>query len=250
MMSVTCVVLYPLAFRISMPTASRPLKSARSRCSSVPSSTVAICPSRMICPSRSATTSRAKSAGVSSRPLSRMARSSSAPLSRPTGAARFCASSAWTTWATLIPAACMSAGRTCTVSSRSSPPTTVTCATPGTVRRSRTIMGSASRVRTAVGTCAEVRASESTDCCEGSNRVRTGSSISVGRSARWVEIASRMSCEASWTSFSKSKKTTNWARPSVALACVRDQSTPLIVEKASSIGSTISRSTVSGEAPG
>ena len=59
-----------------------------------------------------------------------------------------------------------------------------------------------------------------------------------------------MSCDASWMSFSKSKKTTNCASPSVALAWVRDQSTPLIVEKLSSIGSTISRSTVSGEAPG
>ncbi len=138
-----------------MPTASAPLNSAWSRCSSVPSSTVATCPSRMTCPSRSATTSLAKSSGVSSRPLSRMARSSSAPLSRPTGAARFCASSACTTSATLTPAACRSAGRSSTVSSRSRPPTTLTCATPGTVRSSRTIIGSAMRVSVAVGISAE-----------------------------------------------------------------------------------------------
>ena len=150
-----------------------------------------------------------------------------------------------------MPAACMSAGRISTVSSRSSPPTTLTCATPGTVRRSRTIIGSAMRV--SVGrrrSRDEVRARESTDCCEGSNRVSTGSSISVGRSARWVEMASRMSCDASWTSFSKSKNTVNCARPSVALAWVLAQSSPLMEENASSIGSTISRSTVSGEAPG
>ena len=144
----------------------------------------------------------------------------------------------------------MSAGRISTVSSRSSPPTTLTWATPGTVRRSRTIIGSAMRVRVGVGISADVSASESTDCCEGSNRVSTGSSISVGRSARWVEMASRMSCEASWMSFSKSKNTVNCARPSVALAWVLAQSTPLMEENASSIGSTISRSTVSGEAPG
>ncbi len=59
-----------------------------------------------------------------------------------------------------------------------------------------------------------------------------------------------MSWLASWMSFSKSKNTMNCASPSVELACVFDQSTPLMDENDSSIGSTISRSTVSGEAPG
>ncbi len=96
----------------------------------------------------------------------------------------------------------------------------------------------------------DVSASESTGACEGSNRVSTGSFISVGRSSRLVEMASRMSCEACWMSFSKSKKTMNVARPSVALAWVFSQSSPLMDEKDSSTGSMISRSTVSGEAPG
>ena len=47
-----------------------------------------------------------------------------------------------------------------------------------------------------------------------------------------------------------SKKTVKLARPSVALDVVFFPSTPLMPKMASSIGSTISRSTVSGEAPG
>ena len=45
----------------------------------------------MSCPLRSATTRLSNSAGFSRRPRSRIARSSSAPFTRPTGAARFCA---------------------------------------------------------------------------------------------------------------------------------------------------------------
>ena len=97
----TSVALYPSALMMSMPTAARPLKSAAVRGSSVPSRASATSPSRTSRPLRCVTTSCAKSAGVSSRPLSRIVRSSSEPLSRPTGAARFCACSAWTTSPTL-----------------------------------------------------------------------------------------------------------------------------------------------------
>ena len=84
----------------------------------------------------------------------------------------------------------------------------------------------------------------------GSKRVRIGSSISSGSSCRLALIASRMSCVASWRFFSKSKNTMNCASPSVAEAEVCFPSIPLIEKIASSTGSTISRSTVSGDAPG
>ncbi len=92
--------------------------------------------------------------------------------------------------------------------------------------------------------------SETIGSSEGSNRVSTGSSISCGRSLRFEEIASRMSCEARSTSFSKSKNTVKIARPSVELEVVCFPSIPWIAKIASSIGSTTSRSTVSGDAPG
>ncbi len=46
----------------------------------------------------------------------------------------------------------------------------------------------------------------------------------------------------------KSKKTRTEAKPSIALDCIR--STPLTPPIASSMGSSTSRSTTSGEAPG
>jgi len=64
------------------------------------------------------------------------------------------------------------------------------------------IPGSANRVSVTAGIRSEVNARDTTDCCDGSNRVTTGSSISTGKSARRVEIASRMSCDATWMSFS------------------------------------------------
>ena len=125
-----------------------------------------------------------------------MVRSSSVPLSRPTGAARFCACSACTTWATLTPASSSAGGCTSTVISRLMPPTTLTWATPGIARSARATPGSASRLSVVAGTVAEVSVIVTTGASEGSNRVSTGSSISVGRSARLVEMASRISCEA------------------------------------------------------
>ena len=85
----TSVVLYPVDFLMSTPTASVPLNRATLRCSSNPSRTVASSPSRMTRPWRSATTIWENSAGVSSRPLSRIARSELPDSSRPTGAAMF-----------------------------------------------------------------------------------------------------------------------------------------------------------------
>ena len=95
------------------------------------------------------TTSCLKSAGASSRPLSRIVRSSSSPASRPTGDARFCDCSAWTSCATLTPVACRSRGRISTTSSRSMPPTRSTVATPEMPRSRRVMSGSAIRVSSA-----------------------------------------------------------------------------------------------------
>jgi hypothetical protein len=100
------------------------------------------------------------------------------------------------------------------------------------------------------GTRSEVSVIVTMGCSDGSNRVNTGSSISVGRSARFVEIASRMSCEACWIGFSKSKKIVHEASPSVPKQVDFSPSTPLMLKMASSTGSIISRVTSDGDAPG
>ena len=192
----------------------------------------------------------ANSSGVCSRPVSRIDCSSSFVFTRPTGAARFCAWSAATTSFAATPAAAIACGWSSTVSSRFWPPTSRTSATPGTARSSRETTSSASRVSAGTSIVSEVRVSETIGSSAGSNRVMIGSSISSGRSARFSLIASRMSCVASCRSFSKSKNTMNCASPSVAEAVVCLPSIPLMEKIASSIGSMISRSTVSGEAPG
>src|SRR5689334_20500674 len=193
-------------------------------------------------------TSWAKSDGPSGRPRRRIVRSSRPPVSLPTGAARFWASSACTTWETLTPAASRAAGWSSTVISRSIPPTTLTCATPPIARSDRVTPGSAKRVSVAAGTVSDVSVSVTTGSSEGSNRVNTGSFISVGRSSRLVEMASRMSCEACWIGFSNSKKMVQEARPSVAEHVDFSPSTPLMLKMASSTGSMISRVTSDGDA--
>src|SRR6185312_4990298 len=110
--------------------------------------------------------------------------------------------------------------------------------------------GSAIRVSVAGGMVSDVSVSDTTGISLGSSRLNTGSFISVGRSSRLDEIASRMSCDACWMSLSYSNTTRNCASPSVDVDVVRCQSMPVIDENASSIGSTTSRSTTSGDAPG
>ncbi len=235
---------------ISIATASSSFQSASVRCSSAPAWTLASSPSRIARPSRWATTIASKSRGSSSRPCRRMVRSECSPMRVPTGAARFWARSASTTCPTPMPAASSAEGRSSTVSSGSSPPTTVACATPCTERSSPTMPGSAIRVRSAAERVCEVSARVTIGASAGSKRVMTGSSISCGRSWRFEEIASRISCEACCRSLPYSKVTVNCASPSIAVDRVCEGSRPLMAKKASSSGSTSSRSTVSGSAPG
>ncbi len=218
------------------------------RCSAVPSVTCATCPRRISCPSRSATTMFSNSAGVASRPLRRIERSSSAPFTFPTGAARFCSCNACTTCDTPTPAACNASGLSSTVSSRSSLPGIVTSATPPIDRNSREIPGSASRVSSAGVSVDELSASDTMGRSVSLNFLMIGSSSSVGRSCRMLEIASRMSCVASVSGLSKRNSTVMKPKPSSArpFTCF----TPAIEEIASSIGSSSSRSTPSGDAPG
>ena len=160
----------------------------------------------------------------------------------------FCACSAPTTCATVIPAASIAPGRISTVSSRSTPPTTVASATPGIPRSARVTPGSARRVRAGASSVLEFSESCTIGWSAGSNRVSTGSFISTGRSERMELILSRMSCDASCRSFSKTKKTVTFAKPSCAAPEMR--STPEIPATASSTRSSTSRSTTSGDAPG
>jgi hypothetical protein len=148
------------------------------------------------------------------------------------------------------PAACKSPGRTSTTMLRLIPPTTLTRATPGIERNAPVIAGSASRVSTSAGVVSDVSVSVITGCSEGSKRARIGSFISGGMSARFTEIASRMSCDASWIGFSNSKKIVHCASPSIAAHVDFSASSPLIPKIASSTGRTMSRSTSAGDAPG
>ena len=126
-----------------------------------------------------------------------MERSSREPVTRPTGAAMFCSCSAWTTCATLTPAACRSLGRTCTVSSRSCLPNTVTSATPGMERSWLVIPGSTRRVSCAGESADDETASDTIGVSVSFSFLTIGSSSSGGRSLRTLEIASRTSCVAS-----------------------------------------------------
>ena len=85
-------------------------------------------------------------------------------------------------------------------------------------------------------------------CADGSTRCSTGSRISIGSLWRTVPIALRTSSAASIMFFSNLKISTMRAWPSDAVA--RTSSTPEMLCSAFSIRFTISRSTVSGEAPG
>ena len=129
-------------------------------------------------------------------------------------------------------------------------PTTFTCATPAIERRSLASPGSAMRVSTGAGVVGDVSTSVNTGASDGSKRVRIGSFISGGKSARFVEIASRTSCNACWIGLSKSKKSVHCASPSIEKHVDLSPSSPLIPHTASSIGFTISRSTSAGDAPG
>ena len=203
MRALTSVVLAPSALMMSTPTASRPLYSADVRGSSAASLATAMSPRRIRRPPRWATTSRAKSAGLSRRPRRRMVRSVSGSLMRPTGAARFCVCSAATTSLMPTPVACSACGSSSTVSSRSMPPTTRTSATPLTPRSWLVTPGSTIRVSSGPVSVGDVSASCTIGKSFGSNRVRIGSSISVGRSFRICEMPSRMSCVASCRFFEK-----------------------------------------------
>jgi hypothetical protein len=123
------------------------------------------------------------SSGDARRPLRRIERSSSAPFTFPTGAAKFCICSACTTCDTPTPAACNAPGLSSTVSSRSSLPGTVTSATPPMERNSREIPGSASRVSSAGERVDEFSANWTIGRSVSLNFLMIGSSSSAGRSA-------------------------------------------------------------------
>ena len=115
-------------------------------------------------------------------------------------------------------------------------------------RSSRVMVGSASRVSSAWLNVTDVKASDTIGRSVSLNFLMIGSFISVGRSARLAEMASRRSCVASARSLENSNSTMIWPKPSYALpfTCF----TPLIDAICSSIGSRISFSTPSGDAPG
>jgi hypothetical protein len=128
--------------------------------------------------------------------LRRIERSSIAPVTRPTGAARFWSCNACATCATLTPDACSLLGTSSTVSSRTTLPLTATSATPGIERSSRVIVGSARRVSSACESTVLVSARETIGRSVSLNFWMIGSFISTGRSARFADTASRRSCVA------------------------------------------------------
>ena len=97
MPSLTAVVLASRDLMISRPMANVPLNIAADVGSAAPASTSASSPSRRRPRPRVAITICANSSGRSSRPSRRITRRSSAPFTRPTGAAMFCERTAFTT---------------------------------------------------------------------------------------------------------------------------------------------------------
>jgi hypothetical protein len=180
--------------------------------------------------------------------MSRIERSSSEPVTRPTGAARFCSCSAWTTCPTLTPAAWSLDGTISTVSSRSTFPKVCTSATPAIERSSRVMPGSTSRVSSADDNTVDDTATDTIGRSVSLNLRTIGSLISTGRSARMPEMASRTSWDASLRSFSYRNSIISIAYPSYALLMMRF--TPAIDPICSSMGSSTSFSTTSGDAPG
>jgi hypothetical protein len=161
-----------------------------------------------------ATTRRANSAASTARPFRRIERSSSAPSTRPTGAATFWSWSACTTSATLTPLACSASGRRSTEISRSTRPNTCTSATPAIDRSSRVMPGSAKSESCACDSVLEARASETIGTSVSENFLTTGSFISPGRSERMPEMASRISCVASVRFFPNWNSTRMLPKPS------------------------------------
>ena len=149
--SATAVVLKPVDFRMSMPTASSSLKSANERGSSVPSLTSATSPRRTIRPLGLGDDDVLELGGLIQASLQPdRALVELALRAGPTGTARFCACSACTTCPTLTPLAWRSRGRSSTTSSRSTAPARLTVATPLMPRSRRVMPGSASRVSSAL----------------------------------------------------------------------------------------------------
>ena len=175
-------------------------RAPASRCSSVPSSASATCAQ----PDRAGRSrsrhhqlrevlGRLQPALEADGALVERARSS-----RPTGAARFCACSACTTCGHAD--ARRLAGRpggAATVSSRSTPPDHRHLRHARHRAQLARDAGSAMRVSSAVEHASRgERQRDDRLVATGRTGVRIGSSISGGRSARMVEMASRMSCEA------------------------------------------------------
>ena len=115
-------------------------------------------------------------------------------------------------------------------------------------RNSRVRPGSASRVSSPGVSVFDDSANDTIGRSVSLNFLMIGSFISVGRSARMPEMASRMSWVASESGFSKRNSTITVANPSSAVPVT--VFTPLMDEMASSTGSRISFSTPSGDPPG
>ncbi len=160
----------------------------------------------------------------------------------------FCARSAFTTSVTETLYSRSFSARSSTESSRLSEPLTLTTATPS-IDRKRSASTSSARREISANDCAlEESASCMIGWADGSMRLRIGSRISIGSLWRTEAMALRISSAASDMFFLKLKMMTICAWLSEAVARIwytcgidcSDFSTRLM----------ISRSTVSGEAPG
>jgi hypothetical protein len=195
----------------------RPLRRLWLSTSAKPSSTLAICPRRTIRSPSRLTTMFSNSRGDSMRPTRRMLCSSSAPLTRPTGAVVFCMRSAFTTSATETLNSLSFSARSSTESSRRSAPSTSTTATPSTPLKRSASSSSASREISAWVSVSEESARVRMGSACGSMRTSTGSRISSGSLWRTEAMALRISSEASTMFFLKLKMITTCARLSEAV---------------------------------
>jgi len=110
------------------------------------------------------------------------------------------------------------------------------------------MMSSVNEVRSRSDSVLELTASDSTGRADGSKRSTRGAPALSGRSALIGSILSRTSWAICWEFCSRSKIMSTMAWPDWAVDWM--ESRPAMVFTASSMGSTMSASTDSGEAPG
>ena len=138
----TVISLASLTLLTWKPTTGRPLSSAKERTSAEPSPTSATSESRTERPPPVGIVRLRICSTVTAAPRIRSVCSRPPTVTRPPGASRLATAKAWLTLSAVRPCAARRSGSTMTLISRSTPPTRLTCATPGAACSARAMVSS------------------------------------------------------------------------------------------------------------